>query len=233
MVNNKTNNTHSSAPPSASRPEAANFPTTTYIFNEDKGLFQAPKSYPEPPKDMWYKVPESRPAPPEVKPPPIFPWEQREAARPTRIFAEDYKSPDQTPSLEKSEEEEALTPITPSIKITSDDPWTSFESRNAWDQVTGIDAYVRALNKRTKSTSAAPRQSFSEGVTSPAVDAGQTAFERRESLILTDFPSEIDRPSLPVTPAPMRRPTFWGDERNESGNLPSAAGVPNQADWVC
>lgn len=134
--------------------------------------------------------------------------------------------------MEKVQDEE-LTPITPSIKVTSDDPWSSFESRNAWDQVTGIDRYVRALNKRNKSISGTSRPSASDAVVSPAGDVTQTPFERRESLILTDFPSEIDRPSLPVTPAPMRRPMFWGEERDQSGKLPSAEGVPDQADWVC
>lgn len=219
-----------SAPPEQSRPEASNFPSQHYTFNEDKELFRAPKSYPEPPKDMWYKVPESKPAPPEIRPPPIFPWEQRDIARPTRVFADDVTSPDATPTMEKVQDEE-LTPITPSIKVTSDDPWSSFESRNAWDQVTGIDRYVRALNIRNKSFSGTSRQSTSDAVVSPAADATQTPFERRESLILTDFPSEIDRPSLPVTPAPMRRPMFWGEERDQSGKLPSAEGVPDQADW--
>jgi len=54
---------------------------------------------------------------------------------------------------------------------------------------------------------------------------------RRESLILTDFPTADDRPSLPVTPAPIRRPTFWGEERDEAGELPGAEGVPDQAEW--
>ena len=30
----------------------------------------------------------------------------------------------------------------------------------------------------------------------------------------------------------MRRPTFWGKERDNQGDLPSADGVPDQADWV-
>jgi glycogenin glucosyltransferase len=55
---------------------------------------------------------------------------------------------------------------------------------------------------------------------------------RRESLILTDFPSAVERPSLPVTPAPVRRPMFWGEERNQAGELPSATGVPDQTEWV-
>lgn len=48
---------------------------------------------------------------------------------------------------------------------------------------------------------------------------------------LTDFPTELERPSLPVTPAPVRRPRFWGDERDEEGELPAAEGVPAQTDW--
>jgi len=49
---------------------------------------------------------------------------------------------------------------------------------------------------------------------------------------LTDFPTEFERPSLPVTPAP-RRPSFWGEERaDEEGELPTAEGVPKQQDWV-
>ena len=55
--------------------------------------------------------------------------------------------------------------------------------------------------------------------------------DRRPSFKLTDFPTEVERPSLPVTPAPIRRPSFWGEERDES-QLPAADGVPKQEDWV-
>ena len=51
----------------------------------------------------------------------------------------------------------------------------------------------------------------SDDVGSPTLDRKN----RRESLIITDFPSAVERPSLPVTPAPIRRPTFWGGERND------------------
>lgn len=54
---------------------------------------------------------------------------------------------------------------------------------------------------------------------------------RRPSIILTDFPTEVERPSLPVTPAPIRRPSFWGEERDAAGELPRAEGVPEQSDW--
>jgi glycogenin glucosyltransferase len=33
-----------------------------------------------------------------------------------------------------------------------------------------------------------------------------------------------------VTPAPRRRSTFWGEEREQG--MPPAEGVPDQADWV-
>lgn len=48
---------------------------------------------------------------------------------------------------------------------------------------------------------------------------------------ITDFPTEIERPSLPVTPAPQRRPSFWGEERDAAGELPGAEGVPEQSQW--
>ncbi len=48
---------------------------------------------------------------------------------------------------------------------------------------------------------------------------------------LTDFPTEFERPSLPVTPAPVRRPSFWGAERDAQGDLPAAEGVPDQSEW--
>jgi len=69
----------------------------------------------------------------------------------------------------------------------------------------------------------------SEAILSP--DAAPAPQERRPSMRLTDFPTEIERPSLPVTPAPVRRPSFWGEERDEAGELPAAEGVPKQEHW--
>lgn len=183
---------------------------------------------------MWYEIPKEKPAPPEVRPPPIFPWEDRALAKPTRKFADDVTSPNQTPSLDTANTKDS--PLgqapTPTIKVTNDDGWSfSAANRNAWDSVSGIDEYVRALARSQKTKGKVQvLTSSADGsdVTSPSPQS-----ERRESLILTDFPSSVDRPSLPVTPAPLRRPNFWGEERNSAGNLPSAEGVPNQADWVC
>lgn len=56
---------------------------------------------------------------------------------------------------------------------------------------------------------------------------------------LTDFPSAAERPSLPVTPAPIHRQSFWSGDDGEHGGhggarqLPEAEGVPLQSDWVC
>lgn len=61
--------------------------------------------------------------------------------------------------------------------------------------------------------------------------------ERRGSKV-TDFPSETERPSLPVTPAPIRRARFWGGGApgigdDEHSALPAAEGVPEPGEWVC
>ncbi|KAF9636816.1 Glycosyl transferase family 8 [Lasiodiplodia theobromae] len=234
------------APPVESRPEAANFPTETYTFSEDRQLFQAPATYPEPPKNMWYDVPESKPTP-RVVPKAIFPWEQeRERPKPTRVFAEDLPSPQPEPQVAASAENVPAPPseredltskgsASPATPKTPEDPWQSFgqSSANAWDSVPGIEKYVRAvMGAQTKK--AKPASISLEGLAKP-IDllspTGDGASGRRESLILTDFPSAVERPSLPVTPAPVRRPTFWGGERDETGELPAAEGVPSQAEW--
>ncbi|KAF2139616.1 glycosyltransferase family 8 protein [Aplosporella prunicola CBS 121167] len=231
-----------SAPPSESRPEASNFPSETYTFSESKELFQAPVVYPEPPKDMWYEVPKTKPKVSE-EPKPIFPWEtERPKARPTRVFAEDAPQPKLEPQitpepLAVSQKEE---PISQASTATTppEDPWQSFgQSKNAWDSVPGIERYVRAvLGAQTKKArpSSLSLESISQSsdILSPTGE-GDKGKERHESLILTDFPTAVERPSLPVTPAPIRRPTFWGEEKSEKSQLPSAEGVPDQAEWVC
>lgn len=230
-------------PPSSSKPEAANFPSQTYEFTTDAKPFNAPSSYPEPPKDMWYEVP-SQPPRRDEKPPPIFPWEERQVPKPTRIFAEDSPPelpPADSPPFAGADEFEvsadnAPRPTTPVITVTKE-PWDEFGAvnKNAWDDVQGIDTYVRALSHRQLNR-AKIQQGYQQGGQSPEETANAALTEqvrqRRESLILTDFPSAIERPSLPVTPAAKPRSSFWGDERDTEGNLPTAEGVPDQADWV-
>ena len=236
-------------PPAASKPEASNFPSQIYEFNTDPRPFQAPSSYPEPPKNMWFEVPKEAPRR-EAKPPPIFPWEERAAQKPSRFFAEDKQpsppepaEPDSPPFAGADEFEVSADnkPPTPTIKI-SQDPWEAFGSvnKNAWDDIAGIDTYVRALSDFQKNKGASKQQGYqrqAQSIMSPThesepVDLVGKVRQRRESLLLTDFPTAIERPSLPVTPAPRRRTTFWGDERDDQGNLPAAEGVPDQADWV-
>jgi glycogenin glucosyltransferase len=247
------------APPAVSKPEAANFPTQTYEFSSDPAPFRPPPSYPAPPTDMYYEVPPPPPAKKvEEKPKPIFPWEERNI-KPTRRFIEDEVP---TPSLELEPESPYVDelevtadpldePVIPAIKLNHD-PWAAFtQNKNAWDEVSGINDYVRALTSFQKNRGKVQvvQQNISatdETATGHAAAATnepdpedlvqqvEHARQRRESLILTDFPSAIERPSLPVTPAPRRRSTFWGEERDDDGaELPPAEGVPDQADWVC
>lgn len=244
-----------SAPPVESKPEAVNFPTEVYEFSEDPTPFRPPPSYPEPPREqLWYEVPK-QPSKKEEKPPPIFPWEEREMPRPTRKFVED--SPPLPPPPTETEREpdfgasdefsvqSDLEPATPTIKLNDKLPWDAFGAvnKNAWDEVSGIEDYVRALTAFQKNRgkvqvlpTQAQLQAQQQHILSPtnepnAEDLVDKVQRRRESLILTDFPTAVERPSLPVTPAPVRRTIFWGLERDEEGDLPGAEGVPDQADW--
>jgi glycogenin glucosyltransferase len=244
-----------SEPPSQSKPEAANFPTAQYTFSGSRQLFKAPQAYPEPPKDMWYKVPESRPRSAD-KPKPIFPWEQQsDRPKPTRVFADDMPpSPTPVPGVSspthtfstvhyEDSERDASGRLTEGVTSpdrdaplkSADQKWQAFQQSNvnAWDSIPGIENYVRAImdsqgGRQTK-TQILQQTTGTEELGSPLLERKS----RRESLILTDFPTAVERPSLPVTPAPIRRPTFWGEERNETGALPAAEGVPDQTEWVC
>ncbi|KIX09937.1 uncharacterized protein Z518_01018 [Rhinocladiella mackenziei CBS 650.93] len=200
-------------------------------------VFAAPKASSPPP-----------PPPPEpAKPRHIFPWESR-APKPTRVFAEP-KARSPPPPLEPTSvvpAEEVTTPSTatdateatdesvPTPGAPPIDPWAAFQQRtNVWDDMPEIERYVQAISQSRKGKlqvlhhAPSQRASGSASITSPPAE-----HIRRPSMKLTDFPSEVDRPSLPVTPAPIRRPTFWGEERDEEGNLPAAEGVPKQEDWV-
>lgn len=230
------------APPTSSKPEAANFPSHTYEFTSDPAPFRAPSSYPEPPRDMWYEVP--APAAKEEKLKPLFPWEERQG-KPSRRFVEDEAPPSLQSEPEPYADELAVSsPVTPKIQVNDENQWVAFaQSRNAWDDDKQINDYVRALTafqkKRgnvqvvSQDVPAVQTHVLSPSNTPAADDLIEAVRERRESLILTDFPTAMERPSLPVTPAPRRRPTFWGDERDTAGDLPGADGVPDQQDWVC
>ncbi len=197
-------------------------------------LFQPPSHYPDAPRDMWYQVPERQKGPEKLKP--IFPWEGK-APKPTRVFAEPQQpSPPPEPEREPVAEPTTIaseTPSSPPANISSPDPWAGFQARtNAWDDIPEIENYMQHFQKPRKAKIQVlhhtPTSSTAEA-TSPPTGMQR---ERKPSLKLTDFPTEIERPSLPVTPAPIRRPSFWGAERNGEGNLPTAEGVPQQEEWV-
>lgn len=200
-------------------------------MSSDPTPFKAPERYPDPPKDMYYEVPKT---PTYQKPAPIFPWEKN-APKPTRVFPEDnfdvaeyHSTSDLSPALidEDDDKTAAVTVTTPTIQVTSADPWQTFTRGNAWDDIPEIERYIGNLQKNRKGNIQV-LQGYGSGieqVSSPGA--------RRHSMKLTDFPTELERPSLPVTPAPIRRPSFWGEERDEEGELPAAEGVPSQEDWV-
>jgi glycogenin glucosyltransferase len=181
-------------PPHRSRPEAAHFPTQLYTFESHKKPFQAPPEYPQPPRDLWYQIPETAPAP-ESAPTPIFPWEKG-PARPTatRVFSDDPPSPVQA----------SIVP-------------TRWE-----DSSGGMERYIRNIM-----SSATPAQQ-SQAESRPAA----AAVERPESLVFSGFPAVGDRPSLPVTPAPIMTNTFWGDRGDDEAGV-AGAGAFKKAEWVC
>ncbi|KZF22211.1 glycosyltransferase family 8 protein [Xylona heveae TC161] len=218
-------------PPADSKPEALNFPQQSYSMSADGELFRPPNAYPEPPKGMYYEVPKTAP---KFEPKPLFPWEHT-AAKPTRVFADDLPSkPEEssiTPPLGEENDVDTASPTTPTINIIPPDAWQNYTRSNAWDDVPEIERYITSMQQARKGRVQVllDTKAGDEPILSPSIEAGPA--RRKASLRLTDFPSEVERPSLPVTPAPIRRPSFWGEERNEEGELPAAEGVPKQEEW--
>lgn len=224
-------------------------------MSSDPAPFVPPERYPSPPKDMWYEVPKERPAHHTEKPNAIFPWESHQP-RATRVFTHRYETPAAEPAPTSSEEKTSTdsgptTSTSPTVEPTSEpstppgpasrmaisapsDIWSSFPRTNAWDDVPEINRYVDAMEKHRRTRSRGLVVS-PEGVPGELEDV---SWGRRGSRV-TDFPSKDDRPSLPVTPAPIRRPRLWGGGPTSGGDgesdeqLPGAEGVPAQSDWVC
>ena len=224
-------NLHRAPPPADSKPEAHNFPSTHYTMSSDPTPFKAPERYPDPPNDMYYEVPKT---PTYQKPAPIFPWEKN-AAKPTRVFPEDnidvtesFRASPSISTLDTDVDDNipAVTLSTSNIHVISADPWQTFTRGNAWDDVPEIQNYIGNLQKNRKGNIQV-LQGYGSGI-----EQVSSLGTRRHNMRLTDFPTELERPSLPVTPAPIRRPSFWGEERDEDGELPAAEGVPSQEDWV-
>lgn len=198
-------------------------------MSSDPTPFKAPERYPDPPKNMYYEVPKT---PKYQKPTPIFPWE-RDAPKPSRVFAEDkievttgFPSALSVTSVSGDENKPVATPTTPVFQLTPADPWQTYARGNAWDDVPEIERYIGSLQKNRKGNIQV-LQGYGSGIEQVSSPGGG-----RHSMRLTDFPSVLERPSLPVTPAPIRRPSFWGEERDAEGELPAAEGVVSQEDWV-
>ncbi|KAG8159443.1 hypothetical protein KVR01_011104 [Diaporthe batatas] len=152
--------------------------------------------------------------------------------------------PSMTESSTAEHKSEPSSPSTPTIRVTHSDPWASFTRVNAWDDDPAIDKYVGSmpLYRRHRSSGSivgqtSPRAAGGSGVGSQQETSAGAEWRRRGSK-LTDFPTAVERPSLPVTPAPIRRPKFWGagdpgvdDEGEGDGRLPAADGVPEQSEW--
>ncbi|VUC33591.1 unnamed protein product [Clonostachys rosea] len=248
-----------------SAPEAINFPSTHYEMSQDAAPFVPPPRYPSPPKNMWYEVPTAPPAPPAEPPKPVFPWEGQQPT-PTRTFAsvvpDLITSPQETgpwvehgvggsvesglnvesqppegDSTETGTEIESSIATLPSQVTVTDastvqaEPWDAFQLSNAWDEVPEINRYVEGLQKHQRGKSL-------QGVSSPAIAGPRYRRDPNKSVFkLTDFPSAVERPSLPVTPAPIARPSFWGQDEPDARELelslplPPAEGVPMQSDW--
>ena len=181
---------------------------------------------------MGYKMP--APESETSKPKTIFPWEGR-IPKATRVFTQDKTpsppptNPEETTSVYISSSAVIQQPeeSTESPTVGSPDAWSGFQQRaNAWDDIPEIDRYVHNFSQARRG----PIQVLHH---TPSQPRDAQLEQRRRSLKVTDFPTEIERPSLPVTPAPIRRPSFWGEERDEHGDLPAAEGVPRQDEWVC
>ncbi|KAG5296934.1 glycogenin [Histoplasma ohiense] len=230
-------------PPADSKPEAFSLPSNTYTMSQDIQLFQPPKSYPEVPKNMYYQVPPRQQKTKTLAP--IFPWETY-APKPTRVFLDESIEPviasdSHSKLLAKGKDGiEVLPDSAPSPSAgppPSMDPWLNYVHSNAWDEIPEIVGYMRSIQRPRRGQV----QVLQGGVTSTTGGGFGTEHEgRRPSLRLTDFPTEIERPSLPVTPAPIQRSKYMGKsyskieggKEEDDDSLPPAAGVPSQENWV-
>ncbi|KAL4911241.1 hypothetical protein BDW74DRAFT_164799 [Aspergillus multicolor] len=231
-------------PPLHSKPEGIALESKTYTMSDDHQLFQPPESYPEAPKDMWYQVPETKPEP--LKLTQLFPWETN-APRPTRVFADDERqsqplvSPTSTEDKSRTSQSSLPTSWTSEVTSVPSESWDTYSRSNAWDEVPEIQKYIQSIQQARKARvqviSGVPAQ---QKATSPPIPTTQQYQFRTSSQDLklslgtrvTDFPSPQERPSLPVTPAPIHRgPALGSPNEYTTAQLPAATGVPTQEDW--
>ncbi|KKK26444.1 hypothetical protein P175DRAFT_0501177 [Aspergillus ochraceoroseus IBT 24754] len=221
-------------PPLNSKPEGIALEKKTYAMSEDHQLFQPPASYPEAPKNMYYEIPSTKPEPHNLTQ--LFPWEMN-APKPTRVFADNDQSPhspiqprfspeptrDEEPGVSRAS---GSTSWMSGVTSVTSESWESYSRSNAWDEVPEIQRYIQSIQQSRKGRV----QVISSG---PSHQKSPPSIQESGSMRVTDFPSEIERPSLPVTPTPIRRPLASRSPRGEytTDQLPPAEGVPNQEDW--
>lgn len=209
-------------------------------MSEDTSLFQPPQSYPEAPKNMYYEVPAKKP---EARPlTQIFPWESR-APKPTRVFAHEQAAP-VLPSHEQdaSSQRNAFSPPSQGSYEAPTESWASYSRSNAWDEDPHIQRYIESITEARRAKAqviAGSAQPSTEPAQAPSLTGPES--DHRPSIKLTDFPTEAERPSLPVTPAPIQRRASGNDDgggpaeervSSVATTLPAAEGVPSQEDWV-
>jgi glycogenin glucosyltransferase len=171
---------------------------------------------------MYYDVPKEKPEPKRIAK--IFPWELN-SRKPTRIFADEtIISPSFPVPVTSMSQPTTVHSAFSSVSLPpgSRGLWQTYTLSNAWDEIPEINRFIESIQK--------PRRGFVQVISG---QEGKSESDYRPSTKITDFPTEIERPSLPVTPAPVRRSSFsWVETTEGSGQLPSAEGVPNQEDWV-
>lgn len=217
------------APPVDSAPEANKFPRQFYQNEWDnppptRPAVTAPVVQAPPPAQK--RRTESRQptrAPPKEAPlKQIFPWENKPRTT-TRVFDDDVQNQEDEDESEESDEEGTTEgsqaeerddeggeeaeedPIT----VEESKAWKTYIQENEWDAIPGIQDYVSDLKRRHTQGEGIPRI---PGYFIPLISQ--------------------ERPSLPVTPNPVRRRTSQ-QTTEEHPLFPSAQGIPSQEDWVC
>ncbi|KAL4941479.1 hypothetical protein BDV06DRAFT_212624 [Aspergillus oleicola] len=243
-------------PPLHSKPEGIALETKTYTMSDDHQLFQPPASYPEAPKNMWYPVPEIKPEPQKLAQ--LFPWETN-APKPTRVFVDEERTPLPVASPASTKDDSRTSQSSRPTSWTSDalslpsESWDSYSRSNAWDEVPEIQQYIQSIQQARKArvqvlsggpsqteptSSPTPTQQTTTGTTSSGPNSQSKpnpnlTVGTGSGTLITDFPSEVERPSLPVTPAPIQRgPAIGSPDEYTSPQLPAAKGVPSQEEWV-
>ncbi|KAL4810716.1 hypothetical protein BDV18DRAFT_149902 [Aspergillus unguis] len=241
-------------PPLNSKPEGIALESKTYTMSDDRQLFQPPTSYPEAPKNMYYQVPETKPEPQKLAQ--IFPWETH-APKPTRVFPTEQPQPRYQPapsptSTREDSQTSQPTSWTSEVSSLPSESWDTYSRSNAWDEVPEIQHYIQSIQQARKAQVQVLSGGASKKPTTPPTPTQQTHAATSSTTNrpganltidtvsrITDFPSELERPSLPVTPAPIHRapPPEYNDgdgngTKYTNTTLPAAQGVPNQEDWV-